>query len=516
MSEPRPVAQVSWGFVPSSPSRLTGKLLQTCCNRVRLERMSASTQPRLSVVLPVYNAMPWLAVAVRDMLKQRLDGDEPLELLAAFDGGDDGSLAFLLALVRALGAAASDEVCEPPAVVSGDAAECAPSCANPALARPLRAEETVDHPTFAAEEAPPDEEMPSVAEVAAACRPEHTLRVLRYSDGINRGQGAAMSLALARATAPLIAQHESDDERRPADAYARMLRELDAHPGWDGVSCVIELVGWRRRGMEGYAAWQNGLLTPLAMSSERFVEIPALHQTCVFRREAVARVLASSAGAYRDGPQRSVAAAEGGATAEGGTTAAERAHGDALDTPVDLWWWLSFFHEGCRCGKLDSPLFGWRQHPRQHTRTHGRLSIDNLRAIKVHFLLRAGGPLAGYSRVVVLSVGATLAGWARDLRAHPACARVEIVELGWAPAKKGRATLPPGARLGGHKRKLSQSESGDSVGGACEGGVGEGGAADQSDHPRTMRLWAFGSEAVRRRVKEQVEDWDAATDLFVA
>jgi hypothetical protein len=27
-------------------------------------------------------------------------------------------------------------------------------------------------------------------------------------------------------------------------------------------------------------------------------------------------------------------------------------------------------------------LLGWRQHPRQHTRTHGRLSIDNLRKIK--------------------------------------------------------------------------------------------------------------------------------------
>jgi hypothetical protein len=36
--------------------------------------------------------------------------------------------------------------------------------------------------------------------------------------------------------------------------------------------------------------------------------------------------------------------------------------------------------EGVQVGDM---LFGWRQHPRQHTRTHGRLSIENLRKVKV-------------------------------------------------------------------------------------------------------------------------------------
>ena len=35
--------------------------------------------PLLSVLLPVYNAMPWLPIAVRDMLKQRLRDDAALE-----------------------------------------------------------------------------------------------------------------------------------------------------------------------------------------------------------------------------------------------------------------------------------------------------------------------------------------------------------------------------------------------------------------------------------------------------
>jgi hypothetical protein len=50
-----------------------------------------------------------------------------------------------------------------------------------------------------------------------------------------------------------------------------------------------------------------------------------------------------------------------------------------MQVPVDMWWWLSFFHSGKRCCKVSETLFGWRQHPRQHTRTHGRLSIENLR-----------------------------------------------------------------------------------------------------------------------------------------
>ena len=45
-------------------------------------RSSATTDtPSLSVILPVYNAMPWLPISVRDMLKQRLEDDAPLEVV---------------------------------------------------------------------------------------------------------------------------------------------------------------------------------------------------------------------------------------------------------------------------------------------------------------------------------------------------------------------------------------------------------------------------------------------------
>ena len=300
--------------------------------------------PLLSVILPVYNAMPWLPIALRDMLQQQLPDERALELLVAFDGGNDGSLPFLLALIAELGGTrASDEVFEVP---------LGAPVFNPALVQPLRASEASDHPTFS--ETVPDATL-NVAEVASACRPEHRLRVLRYSDGANRGQGSAMSLAMAHSQASLyVAQMESDDVRGSATAFARMITALEAQPDWDGVSCNVELVGADRPGMEGYVAWQNSLATPQAMAAGRFIEIPALHQTALFRREAVEAVLAPTKGNYRDGPYR------GGQ--DGGCSAVQSVAAAALDVPVDLWWWLAFFHAGKRCGKLGGqPLFGWRQ-----------------------------------------------------------------------------------------------------------------------------------------------------------
>ena len=228
----------------------------------------------LSVVLPVYNAMPWLPLAVRDMLKQDLGGAS-LELICADDASRDGSMGFLEELAALLGVQASREDCLLPGeeeahaakrqrLNAGEGAAGAPST-NPALRQALRAAETQDHPSF--EEADEPEELKNlranpvtVADVAAACRPEHKLRVLSWADGVNRGQGAAMTLCLSLATAPLLAQMESDDERASPGALRQMMRALEMHPDWDGVSCRTKLIGWPRPGMERYVAWQNSLV----------------------------------------------------------------------------------------------------------------------------------------------------------------------------------------------------------------------------------------------------------------
>eukprot|EP01050_Picozoa_sp_SAG11_P022081 SAG11_NODE_4077_length_2075_cov_3.279352_1_plen_263_part_00 len=249
---------------------------------------AAAPSPALSIVLPVYNAMPWVPITVRDMLKQVLPGGASLELLCAFDGGSDGSLTFLNELVALLGPSqASFEVCAPPPAGTSAAVAAAgvdrtdsgngagvdraigtsatagqrdgPADAaaatdfssrppakrtraeepaagggvpvNPAMLQALRASEIEDHPSFKPEQAPAEQRQLSAAEVAAAARPEHRLRVLAYSDRINRGQGAAMSLALSRARAELIGQMESDDERCVLRRLTRTARRRPAGLG---------------------------------------------------------------------------------------------------------------------------------------------------------------------------------------------------------------------------------------------------------------------------------------------
>ena len=54
----------------------------------------AAPAPALSVVLPVHEAMPYLTVAVRDVLRQEVEGG--LELVCAWDGGAEDSWAFLV------------------------------------------------------------------------------------------------------------------------------------------------------------------------------------------------------------------------------------------------------------------------------------------------------------------------------------------------------------------------------------------------------------------------------------
>ena len=115
------------------------------------------------------------------------------------------------------------------------------------------------------------------------------------------------------------------------------------------------------------------------MQKERFIEIPALHQTALFKKQSVleASALATprphlsalacfppaicsrdschfpaevtgrcqlivpagralpqvTGGAYRDGPTRDC----------------------GLDVPVDMYFWLDFFHAGRKCGKVPQP-----------------------------------------------------------------------------------------------------------------------------------------------------------------
>jgi glycosyltransferase involved in cell wall biosynthesis len=230
----------------------------------------------------------------------------------------------------------------------------------------------------------------------------HRDRRVLVLEGPGRGVGAALDLGLAAVQAPLVAHMEADDRCAP-DRLARLAAALDADAALAGVTCRVAQFGARTPGMRRYLDWQNGLLTHEAMAAERFVEIPALHQTGLYRAAAL-RAL-------------------GGYAPRG-------------DWPADIDVWLRWFeHPTLRVAKLPRVLYRWRQHAAQSTRGGGTHALSRLRACKAHYLAR----LVGGRPLRLISTGETLRAWRAALAA--AGARVAAADE-WRPGR----SVPPAPR----------------------------------------------------------------------
>jgi hypothetical protein len=254
--------------------------------------------------------------------------------------------------------------------------------------------------------------------LAERARGDERLTVL---EGAGRGVGAALDIGLGAASTTWIAHMEADDRCQPD----RLRRQLDAL-AVDGesappaaaapavsaalaaplaaVTCRVTQSGARTPGMARYLAWQNGLLTHDEMARERWIEIPALHQTGVYRAEAVR--------------------ACGGYAPRG-------------EWPADIDFWFRWFEPAARgaatrrTGKLPRVLYHWRQHGAQSTRKSPLHSLEALREAKAHYLARAVGPRGATPRPVhLVSIGRTLAAWSGALRR----AGVEVLgRTAWRP-----------------------------------------------------------------------------------
>jgi len=241
----------------------------------------------------------------------------------------------------------------------------------------------------------------------AFARSDPRVRVIRTE---GTGAARALDLALASARAPLVAQMEADD-RCPPDRLARLATALDAQPEWHAVTSRATTFGFASEGMRRYVSWQNALATPDAMERARFIEIPALHQTGLYRRASL-----------------EVVGGFAGNTETGGW-------------PLDIDFWMRWYERGLVAGKVPRVLYRWRQHVRQSTRTSPAHAQQAMRRCKAHYFAR--GP--GRDRAIdVLSVGATLAGWCEALRAA-GCADVEAIE--WRPTAPLPATRPAALHL---------------------------------------------------------------------
>ncbi len=246
--------------------------------------------------------------------------------------------------------------------------------------------------------------------LAALARRDRRVHVLA---GPGRGVGAALDRALQHVTAPLLAHMEADDRCAP-DRLARQAAALAADPSLAGVTCRVAQFGARTPGMRRYLDWQNALLTHDALARERFVEIPALHQTGLYRTEALRAI--------------------GGYAPRG-----------AWPTDIDAWLrWFEYdaLAAPLRLAKLPRVLYRWRQHPAQSTRGGGTHDLSALRACKLHYLARLHGRHGARPRpVLLLSTGATLAAWRAELP------RADLELAGAVDWKPGRPAprVPAGA-----------------------------------------------------------------------
>eukprot|EP00873_Tetraselmis_striata_P008081 jgi/Tetstr1/428345/TSEL_018380.t1 len=459
--------------------------------------------PDVSVLMPCRNAMPWLPDCVASILAQ--DGVS-VELLAVDDGSTDGSHAWLLECEAACRA------CPPLSTPSGAQADggSVAQADGGAGEETHEAQEGGGRLGWVAERYSP----PSVAAVAAQRRPGNSthvgegrasgdggcqckqrremlesrqpvsLRVFSVKATGPSGQGLALNTAMRHARAPLIGEMESDD-LRPPRTFATLAAELAAHPHLDAVASQVKLVGWPREGMERYIQWQNDQLTEQEMAGSRFVEIPALRASALYRRECMLRLRG-----YRDLWETDGVVTDYATSAEHDAFLRAEAGGAELQRapepwaalagwwPVDSDFWMRFFAAGMQCRKVPLPLYEWRQYPAQSTRTHSRCSIAQLRSCKIHFATCPCSPLHGRS-VQVWSIGTTLADWGEGLRA----AGIQEVEL---------VTYKPGAPLTGITAAVPPPEG-------------------------VVRVFVYGAEKARAKVRKQkAVRYDAARDWFAA
>jgi glycosyltransferase involved in cell wall biosynthesis len=198
-----------------------------------------------------------------------------------------------------------------------------------------------------------------------------------------RGIVASLNEGLQLARAGLVARLDADDLCLP-ERLERQVAHAARHPDQVVIGCHVACFPRERvrPGMAHYEAWLNGLVEPLDIAREIFVESPLAHPSALMRREPVLAL-----GGYRDGP-----------------------------FPEDYDLWLRVHASGHAIGKVPEVLVLWREGEGRLTRTDPRYSPLAFQRLKAEHLAR--GFLLGQARVQIWGAGRDGKTWRPALLAH--------------------------------------------------------------------------------------------------
>lgn len=170
-----------------------------------------------------------------------------------------------------------------------------------------------------------------------------------------QGVTHAFNKGLQEASSPYIARMDADDEMLP---HRLLLQHdfLQENPDFDAVAGLAEYVPHHQytRGFHEYVAWSNSLISAGDISLNRFVEMPVINPTTMWRRS-----ISDHLGAYREG-----------------------------DFPEDYEMWLRWMEEDVRVGKVIQPVLRWHDSEKRLTRTEEKYSREAFHRVRVKYLAK--------------------------------------------------------------------------------------------------------------------------------
>lgn len=168
-----------------------------------------------------------------------------------------------------------------------------------------------------------------------------------------QGPAYASNTGFKTSSGSYIARMDADDWSYPY-RLAKQVEFLDKNPGYGAVGGLVEHVGHsdQTKGFERYVSWSNSIRKYEDISNRRFIELPIVNPSAMWRRKVVEEY-----GLYSSG-----------------------------DFPEDYEMWLRWLGEGVKVHKLSDVVLKWYDSNSRLTRKHSSYRDKAFYKIKSKYL----------------------------------------------------------------------------------------------------------------------------------